>query len=177
MSSCSQAGHQRGMGWEDLQWLLVNKVEFVHNFLRISGEPLRHAAHASRIAESRRLLGGRLLVPAADRADQRAGTGQGAARNSARFVIFVNLDGGQSHVDAWDLKSTSGRRRTEIKEVQPGVKWPAVSTPTWRNSGASSRSCDHSRRGTASTCARSTTCSRRTCSTRHCRKSCHLSVP
>ena len=23
---------------------------------------------------------------------------------SARFVIFVNLDGGQSHVDAWDLK-------------------------------------------------------------------------
>ena len=25
-------------------------------------------------------------------------------RDSARFVIFVNLDGGQSHVDAWDLQ-------------------------------------------------------------------------
>jgi hypothetical protein len=46
-------------------------------------------------------------------------------RNSARFVIFVNLDGGQSHVDAWDLKEHKWTPPNfEIKEIAPGVKWP-----------------------------------------------------
>jgi hypothetical protein len=51
-------------------------------------------------------------------------------RNSARFVIFVNLDGGQSHVDAWDLKEhTWTPQNFEIKEIQPGVKWPTSIYP------------------------------------------------
>jgi hypothetical protein len=52
-------------------------------------------------------------------------------RNSARFVIFVNLDGGQSHVDAWDLKEHRWTPQNfEIKEIQPGVKWPMSLYPS-----------------------------------------------
>ncbi|MBM3811562.1 MAG: DUF1501 domain-containing protein [Acidimicrobiia bacterium] len=46
-------------------------------------------------------------------------------RGSARFCIFVMLDGGQSHVDAWDLKEgkwTPGD--FEVKQLQPDLKWP-----------------------------------------------------
>jgi hypothetical protein len=46
-------------------------------------------------------------------------------RGSARFVILINLDGGQSHVDAWDLKEHAWTPQDfDIKEIQPGVKWP-----------------------------------------------------
>lgn len=46
-------------------------------------------------------------------------------RNSARFVIFVNLDGGMSHVDSWDLKEHKWTPQNfEVKEIAPGVKWP-----------------------------------------------------
>jgi len=55
-------------------------------------------------------------------------------RNSARFVIFVNLDGGQSHVDAWDLKEHKWTPQNfEIKEIQPGVKWPTSLYPNLAN--------------------------------------------
>jgi hypothetical protein len=52
---------------------------------------------------------------------------QGSAkpRGSARFTIFVFLDGGQSHVDAWDLKEHKWTPQDfAIKEIRPGVKWP-----------------------------------------------------
>lgn len=51
-------------------------------------------------------------------------------RGTARQVIFVMLDGGQSHVDAWDLKEgkwTPGN--FEVKEAKPGVKWPMALYP------------------------------------------------
>jgi hypothetical protein len=57
---------------------------------------------------------------------------QGAAnlRGTARFTIFVFLDGGQSHVDAWDLKEHQWTPPDfAIKEVQPGVKWPTSLYP------------------------------------------------
>jgi len=51
-------------------------------------------------------------------------------RGSARFCIFVMLDGGQSHIDAWDLKEGSWTPRDfEVKEIQPGVKWPMALYP------------------------------------------------
>lgn len=51
-------------------------------------------------------------------------------RGSARFVILVNLDGGQSHVDAWDLKEHKWTPQDfEIKEVEPGIKWPVSLYP------------------------------------------------
>jgi len=51
-------------------------------------------------------------------------------RGSARFTIFVMLQGGQSHVDAWDLKEHKWTPQDfEIKELQPGVKWPASLYP------------------------------------------------
>ena len=46
-------------------------------------------------------------------------------RGSARFTIFVMLDGGQSHVDAWDLKEGKWTPQDfDVRQVQPGVKWP-----------------------------------------------------
>lgn len=46
-------------------------------------------------------------------------------RGGARFVIFVMLEGGQSHVDSWDLKEHKWTPENfDIREVQPGVKWP-----------------------------------------------------
>jgi hypothetical protein len=61
-----------------------------------------------------------LLAPVNVRAQQKV-----KPRGSARFVIFVMLDGGQSHVDAWDLKE--GRWTPQdfaVTELQPGLKWP-----------------------------------------------------
>jgi hypothetical protein len=46
-------------------------------------------------------------------------------RGTARFCIFVMLDGGQSHADAWDLKE--GRWTPpdfDVREISPGLKWP-----------------------------------------------------
>ncbi|MBI3684598.1 MAG: DUF1501 domain-containing protein [Acidobacteria bacterium] len=46
-------------------------------------------------------------------------------RGTARFCIFVMLDGGQSHVDAWDLKEGKWTPQDfDVREVKPGVKWP-----------------------------------------------------
>ena len=46
-------------------------------------------------------------------------------RGSARFCIFVMLDGGQSHVDAWDVKE--GRwtpQHFDIRQITPEIKMP-----------------------------------------------------
>ena len=51
-------------------------------------------------------------------------------RGTARFCIFFMLDGGQSHVDSWDLKE--GRWTPgdfDVREVQPGLKWPMALHP------------------------------------------------
>ncbi|MEZ5354417.1 MAG: DUF1501 domain-containing protein [Bryobacteraceae bacterium] len=46
-------------------------------------------------------------------------------RGSARFCIFVMLDGGQSHLDSWDLKEGKWTPPDfDVQEVKPGVKWP-----------------------------------------------------
>ena len=46
------------------------------------------------------------------------------------FVIFVMLQGGQSHVDSWDLKEHKWTPQDfDIKELQPGVKWPVSLYP------------------------------------------------
>ena len=46
-------------------------------------------------------------------------------RGSARFVIFIMLEGGQSHVDSWDLKEGKWTPENfDIREIEPGVKWP-----------------------------------------------------
>lgn len=57
-------------------------------------------------------------------------TGIAKPRGTARFCIFVMLDGGQSHVDAWDLKEHSWTPSNfNIQEVRPGVKWPMALYP------------------------------------------------
>ena len=51
-------------------------------------------------------------------------------RGSARFVIFVMLDGGQSHVDGWDLKEGKWTPPDfDVREIQSGVKWPMALYP------------------------------------------------
>ncbi len=51
--------------------------------------------------------------------------GKTETRGTARFCIFVMLDGGQSHIDAWDLKEHKWTPQDfDIREVRPGVKWP-----------------------------------------------------
>ncbi len=51
-------------------------------------------------------------------------------RGSARFVIFVMLEGGQSHVDSWDLKEGKWTPPNfDIREIAPGVKWPMALFP------------------------------------------------
>lgn len=51
-------------------------------------------------------------------------------RGSARFVIFVMLDGGQSHVDGWDFKEGKWTPPDfDVREIKPGVKWPMALYP------------------------------------------------
>ena len=51
-------------------------------------------------------------------------------RGSARFVIFVMLEGGQSQVDTWDLKEAKWTPQNfDIREIEPGVKWPVSLFP------------------------------------------------
>jgi uncharacterized protein (DUF1501 family) len=51
--------------------------------------------------------------------------GKANPRGSARFCIFVMLTGGQSHVDAWDLKEGPWTPQDfDIKTIGPGIKWP-----------------------------------------------------
>jgi hypothetical protein len=46
-------------------------------------------------------------------------------RGSARFVIWVMLDGGASHLDTWDLKEGPWTPSDfDVREIQPGLKWP-----------------------------------------------------
>jgi len=48
-----------------------------------------------------------------------------APRGSARFCIFVMLDGGQSHVDAWDVKEHQWTPPDfDIRTIAPGVRMP-----------------------------------------------------
>ncbi|MBL8234732.1 MAG: DUF1501 domain-containing protein, partial [Bryobacterales bacterium] len=56
--------------------------------------------------------------------------GTAKPRGTARFCIFVMLDGGQSHVDAWDLKEHSWTPSDfNVQEVKPGLKWPMALYP------------------------------------------------
>jgi len=51
-------------------------------------------------------------------------------RGTAKFTIFVMLQGGQSHVDGWDLKEHAWTPQDfDIREVRPGVKWPMALYP------------------------------------------------
>jgi hypothetical protein len=51
-------------------------------------------------------------------------------RGSARFVIMVMLDGGQSHVDAWDFKEgPTTPADFDARQIRPGVKWPMALYP------------------------------------------------
>jgi hypothetical protein len=51
-------------------------------------------------------------------------------RGTARFVIFVMLEGGQSHVDTWDLKEGKWTPENfDVREIEPGVKWPMALFP------------------------------------------------
>jgi len=66
-----------------------------------------------------------LLQPSSARAEEKV-----SPRGSARFVIFVMLDGGQSHVDTWDLKEGKWTPQDfDIQDVKPGVKWPMALHP------------------------------------------------
>src|SRR6185503_19019129 len=61
-----------------------------------------------------------LLEPANVHAQSRV-----TPRGSARFVILVLLEGGQSQVDSWDLKEHQWTPQNfDIREIEPGVKWP-----------------------------------------------------
>lgn len=61
-----------------------------------------------------------LLAPSNVRAE-----GKVKPRGTARAVIFVMLDGGQSHVDGWDLKEGKWTPPDfGVRELQPGLKWP-----------------------------------------------------
>lgn len=66
-----------------------------------------------------------LTTPAGVRAQARV-----APRGTARFTIFVMLQGGQSHVDGWDLKEHAWTPEDfDVQEVRPGVKWPMALHP------------------------------------------------
>lgn len=66
-----------------------------------------------------------LLLPLNVKADEKV-----KPRGSARFVLFIMLDGGQSHVDTWDLKEgNSTPQDFEVKELSPGLKWPMALYP------------------------------------------------
>lgn len=53
-----------------------------------------------------------------------------APRGTARFCVFVMLDGGQSHVDAWDLKEHAWTPQYfEIRTLRPEVRWPCALYP------------------------------------------------
>ncbi len=51
--------------------------------------------------------------------------GDATPRGSARFCIFVMLQGGQSHVDCWDLKEGPWTPPDfDVRTIGPGIKWP-----------------------------------------------------
>lgn len=66
-----------------------------------------------------------LIAPRNVRAAEKA-----SPRGTARNVIFVMLDGGQSHLDTWDLKEGPWTPQDfDIRELRPGLKWPAALYP------------------------------------------------
>ncbi len=55
-------------------------------------------------------------------------------RGTARFTIWVMLQGGQSHTDAWDLKEHEWTPEDfAVSEIQPGLKWPMALYPKLAN--------------------------------------------
>jgi len=51
-------------------------------------------------------------------------------RGSARFCLFFMLDGGQSHVDGWDLKEGAWTPQDfEATTLPTGIKWPMALYP------------------------------------------------
>ena len=51
--------------------------------------------------------------------------GTAKPRGTARFCLFFMLDGGQSHVDGWDLKEGKWTPPDfDVREIKPGLKWP-----------------------------------------------------
>ncbi|MBM3727969.1 MAG: DUF1501 domain-containing protein [Acidobacteria bacterium] len=73
-------------------------------------------------------VGGYWFLPLAG-ATARAAT-KTQPRGTARFCVFFMLDGGQSHVDAWDLKEHAWTPQDfAIRELRPGVKWPTSLYP------------------------------------------------
>lgn len=69
-------------------------------------------------------LGAHWFLPLAAPSNVKAAV-KTSPRGSARFCIFVMLDGGQSHVDSWDLKEGKWTPPDfDIQEIRPGVKWP-----------------------------------------------------
>lgn len=74
-------------------------------------------------------LGGYWFLPLLTPHNVRAAT-KAKLRGSARFCIFVMLDGGQSHVDAWDLKEGKWTPPDfDVREAKPQVKWPMALYP------------------------------------------------
>lgn len=74
-------------------------------------------------------LGGYWFLPLLEPQNVRAAT-KSKLRGSARFCIFVMLDGGQSHIDAWDLKEGKWTPPDfDVREAKPGVKWPMALYP------------------------------------------------
>lgn len=74
-------------------------------------------------------LGAYWFLPLLQPVNVRAAAGV-KVRGSARFCIFVMLDGGQSHVDAWDLKEGKWTPQDfEVSEIRQGVKWPMALYP------------------------------------------------
>lgn len=51
-------------------------------------------------------------------------------RGTAKFCLFFMLDGGQSHVDGWDLKEGPWTPPDfDIKTIGPGIRWPMALYP------------------------------------------------
>ncbi len=66
-----------------------------------------------------------LLAPTNVRA-----AGGASPRGTARFCLFFMLDGGQSHVDGWDLKEGKWTPPDfDVSEIKPGLKWPMALYP------------------------------------------------
>jgi hypothetical protein len=66
-----------------------------------------------------------LVKPSSARA-----AGKAAPRGNARFVIFVMLDGGQSHVDSFDVKEGKWTPQDfDIRAVTPEIKLPVALYP------------------------------------------------
>ncbi|MBI1786673.1 MAG: DUF1501 domain-containing protein [Acidobacteria bacterium] len=74
-------------------------------------------------------LGGYYFLPLLQPLQVRAAA-KAQPRGTARFCVFVMLDGGQSHVDAWDLKEGKWTPQDfDIRAAPPAGKWPYALYP------------------------------------------------